>query len=99
MGGDMQCKLYFRDVNEYRDAVKSGVDPDQILSIDDLVSSDDTFFAATGITDGELLRGVRYGSGQAITESLVMRAKSGTIRHIRTYHHGEKLSNIIETKH
>jgi len=98
MGGDMQCKLYFRDVNEYRGAVKAGVDPDQILTIDDLVSSDDTFFAATGITDGELLRGVRYGSGQAITESLVMRAKSGTIRYIRAFHHGEKLSNIIETK-
>ena len=98
MGGDMQCKLYFRDVNEYRDAVKGGVDPDQVLTIDDLVSSDDTFFAATGITDGELLRGVHYGSRQATTESLVMRAKSGTIRYIRTYHHGEKLSNIIETK-
>jgi len=98
MGGDMQCKLYFRDVNEYRGAVKSGVDPDQILTINDLVSSDDTFFAATGITDGELLRGVRYRSGQAITESLVMRAKSGTIRYIRAFHHGEKLSNIIETK-
>lgn len=99
MGGDMQCKLYFRDVNEYRGAVKLGVDPDQVLTINDLVSSDDTFFAATGITDGELLRGVRYRSGQAITESLVMRAKSGTIRYIRAFHHGEKLSNIIETKH
>jgi len=95
MGGDMQCKLFFRDVAEYRNAVKSGVDPDQVLTIDDLVSSDDTFFAATGITDGELLHGVRYGSGQATTESVVMRAKSGTIRYIRAFHHGEKLSNIL----
>jgi fructose-1,6-bisphosphatase II len=95
MGGDMQCKLYFRDVAEYRNAVKAGIDPDQILTIDDLVSSDDTFFAATGITDGELLHGVHYGSGQATTESVVMRAKSGTIRYIRAFHHGEKLSNIL----
>lgn len=98
MGGDMQCKLYFRDVTEYRNAVKAGIDPDQVLTINDLVTSDDTFFAATGITDGELLRGVKYGSGQATTDSLVMRAKSGTIRYIRTVHHGDKLSNIIETK-
>jgi fructose-1,6-bisphosphatase II len=96
LGGDLQCKLYFRDVAEFRGALKQGVDPDQVLTIDDLVSSDDTYFAATGITDGELLRGVRYGSGQAITESVVMRAKSGTIRYIRAFHHGEKLSNIIE---
>jgi len=96
LGGDLQCKLYFRDVAEFRSAIKQGVDPDQVLKIDDLVSSDDTFFAATGITDGDLLRGVRYGSGQAITESVVMRAKSGTIRYIRTFHHGEKLSNIME---
>ncbi len=95
MGGDMQCKLFFRDVAEYRNAVKAGVDPDRVLTIDDLVSSDDTFFAATGITDGELLHGVHYGSGQATTESVVMRAKSGTIRYIRTFHHGEKLSNIL----
>jgi len=95
MGGDLQCKLYFRDVAEYRNAVKQGIDPDQVLSINDLVSSDDTFFAATGITDGELLRGVHYSSGQATTESLVMRGKSGTIRYIRAIHHGEKLSNII----
>jgi fructose-1,6-bisphosphatase II len=95
MGGDMQCKLYFRDVNEYRSAVKNGIDPDQVLTIDDLVTSDDTFFAATGITDGELLHGVRYGSGQATTESLVMRAKSGTIRYIRAFHHGDKLANIL----
>jgi fructose-1,6-bisphosphatase II len=95
MGGDMQCKLHFRDVAEYRNAVKAGVDPDQVLTINDLVSSDDTFFAATGITDGELLHGVRYGAGQATTESVVMRAKSGTVRYIRTFHHGEKLSNIL----
>ncbi|MEO8285566.1 MAG: class II fructose-bisphosphatase [Chloroflexota bacterium] len=98
MGGDMQCKLYFRDVNEYRNALKAGVDTDKVLGINDLVTSDDVFFAATGITDGELLRGVHYSTGQATTESLVMRAKSGTIRYIRTVHHGEKLANIIETK-
>lgn len=96
MGGDMQCKLYFRNEEERHSAEAAGVDPEGVLTINDLVSSDDVFFAATGITDGELLHGVRYGISQATTESLVMRAKSGTIRYMRAIHHGEKLANIIE---
>ena len=63
-------------------------------SIDDLVEGDDIFFAATGITDGELLRGVRYNRAGATTESLVMRCKSGTVRRISANHNYEKLATI-----
>jgi fructose-1,6-bisphosphatase II len=73
-----------------------GVDPDLVLTIDDLVKGDDVFFAATGITDGELLRGVRYGKGRATTESVVMRSKSGTIRYMRAMHHVGKVASIVD---
>lgn len=97
LGGDMQCKLYFRSDDEREAADRAGLSADTVYTINDLVTSDDVFFAATGITDGELLHGVRYGAGIATTESVVMRAKTGTIRYMRTVHHGEKLSNIIES--
>ena len=96
MGGDMQCKLYFRNDDERRTTEASGVNVDAVLTINDLVKSDDVFFAATGITDGELLRGVRYNRLGATTESIVMRSRSGTIRHIRATHHHEKLARIGE---
>ena len=95
LGGDMQCKLYFRDEDERKSAEALGVDLEAVLTIDDLVKSDDVFFAATGITSGELLRGVRYTDEGAVTEFVVMRAKSGTTRYIRAVHHGDKLSRII----
>jgi fructose-1,6-bisphosphatase II len=95
MGGDLQCKLYFRNDNERHAAERAGVEPDTVYTINDLVKSDDVFFAATGITDGELLRGVRYKTGTATTDSVVMRAKTGTIRYMHAVHHGEKLSNIV----
>lgn len=95
MGGDMQCKLYFRSDEERRVAQQNGVNPDTVYTIDDLVKSDDVFFAATGITDGELLRGVRYRTDHATTESLVMRSKSGTIRYIRAVHRPAKLARIV----
>lgn len=95
MGGDLQCKLYFRDEDERRNAEALGVDVEAVLSMDDLVKSDDCFFAGTGITSGELLRGVRYTEDGAITESVVMRARSGTTRYIRAVHGRDKLSRII----
>jgi len=95
LGGDMQCKLYFRSDEERQHVVESGIDPNQVLSIDELVTSDDVFFAATGITDGELLRGVRYNEDSVETDSVVMRAKTGTIRYIRAVHNREKLSRIV----
>jgi fructose-1,6-bisphosphatase II len=96
MGGDLQCKLYYKDAEERRRMESMGVDPDLVLTIDDLVKGDDVFFAATGITDGELLRGVRYGKGRATTESVVMRSKSGTIRYMRAMHHVGKVASIVD---
>jgi fructose-1,6-bisphosphatase II len=86
IGGVILGKLAPRDDEERQRALDAGHDLDQVLSTEDLVSSDDAFFAATGITDGELLQGVRYRSGGATTQSLVMRARSGTIRNIHSEH-------------
>ncbi len=91
MGGDMQCKLWPRNEEERQLALEQGIDLDQVLTIDDLVKGDNIFFAATGITTGALLRGVRYFGGGATTQSLVMRSRSGTIRMIHSRHRLEKL--------
>jgi len=91
LGGVIQGRLAPRD-NEERDrAVAAGHDLKQVLTTDDLVASEDAFFAATGITDGELLAGVRYRAGGATTQSLVMRARSGTTRTITSEHQLWKL--------
>jgi fructose-1,6-bisphosphatase II len=86
LGGVIQGKLAPRDDAERQRAIDAGHDLDRVLTTEDLVSSDDAFFAATGITDGELLQGVRYQSGGATTHTLVMRARSGTIRNIHAEH-------------
>jgi fructose-1,6-bisphosphatase II len=91
LGGKIQGKLWPRDDTERQKALDAGHDLDQVLDTDDLVSGDDCFFVATGITDGELLRGVRYGRSTARTHSLVMRSRSGTIRSIESVHQLEKL--------
>jgi fructose-1,6-bisphosphatase II len=92
LGGIILGKLEPRDDAERARAVDAGHDLDRILTTDDLVASDDAFFAATGITDGELIAGVRYRAGGATTHSLVMRARSGTIRNIRSDHQLWKLN-------
>jgi fructose-1,6-bisphosphatase II len=86
LGGTILGKLAPRDDGERRKALDAGHDLDRVLTTDDLVRSEDVFFAATGITDGELLAGVRYRHGGATTHSLVMRARSGTIRSIHSEH-------------
>ena len=86
LGGVILGKLAPRDDAERAKALDAGHDLDRVLSTDDLVTSDDAFFAATGITDGELLAGVRYRAGGALTHSLVMRARSGTVRNIHSEH-------------
>jgi fructose-1,6-bisphosphatase II len=86
LGGVILGKLAPRDEQERDKALAAGHDLDRVLTTDDLVSSDDAFFAATGITDGELLKGVRYRSGGASTHTLVTRARSGTIRTIHSEH-------------
>jgi len=92
LGGVIQGRLWPRDDAERRRALDAGHDLGRVLSTDDLVSGDDCFFVATGITDGELLRGVRYARSGARTHSLVMRSRSGTIRSILSEHRLEKLS-------
>ncbi|MEN3305859.1 MAG: fructose,6-bisphosphatase [Micromonosporaceae bacterium] len=92
MGGAMQAKLWPRDGAEREKALAAGHDLDRVLVTDDLVTGDNCFFAATGVTTGDLLRGVRYRRGGAYTQSIVMRSKSGTIRVVDSYHKLEKLS-------
>ena len=94
--GEIQGKLWPRNEEEARWAADHGLDINRVLSIDDLVQGDNVFFAATGITDGELLRGVHYFSGGAKTHSLVMRARSGTIRYVEATHRWDKLSRISQ---
>lgn len=94
MGGEIQGKLFARDEAELRRGREMGYDFDRTLTMDDLVASDDVCFAATGITDGELLRGVKYSGGGATTDSLVVRGLSGTVRQVRATHRLEKLNRI-----
>jgi fructose-1,6-bisphosphatase II len=91
MGGVIQAKLWPRDDEERHKALDAGHDLDRVLLTDDLVGGDDIFFCATGVTDGELLRGVRYLPDGVQTESIVMRSKSGTIRLIDSVHQLQKL--------
>jgi fructose-1,6-bisphosphatase II len=91
LGGVIQGRLYPRDDDERQKALDMGYDLDKVLTLDDLVSGEDVFFSATGITDGELLRGVRFRGDGANTQSLVMRSKSGTIRKIDATHRWKKL--------
>jgi len=91
MGGSLQGKLAPTDDEERQKAIDAGHDLDRILSTEDLVSGENVFFCATGVTDGDLLRGVRYYGGGASTQSIVMRSKSGTVRMIDAYHRLEKL--------
>lgn len=94
VGGDFQCKLWPRNDIEAAQCKEKGLDPKKVLYINDLVKSDNVFFAATGVTDGELLRGVRYDGNRIHTHSLVMRSKSGTIRYIDALHSAEKLQTF-----
>ena len=92
LGGAIQGRLWPRDDDERRKALDAGHDLDAILHVDDLVKSDNVFFVATGVTDGDLLRGVRYFSGGGcFTHSIVMRSKSGTIRYVDSQHSLTKL--------
>ncbi|BCK53367.1 class II fructose-bisphosphatase [Nocardia wallacei] len=91
MGGALQAQLAPKDDEERQKAIDAGHDLDRILSTEDLVSGENVFFCATGVTDGDLLRGVRYFSGGASTQSIVMRSKSGTVRMIDAYHRLTKL--------
>ncbi len=91
MGGAIQSKLWPKDAAEKERAIGAGHDLDRVLSTDDLVDGDNVFFCATGVTDGDLLRGVHYRAGGATSQSIVMRSKSGTVRVIDGFHRLTKL--------
>jgi fructose-1,6-bisphosphatase II len=91
MGGMIQARLWPKDDDERRKALDAGHDLTRVLHTEDLVRGDNAFFCATGITDGDLLRGVRYRAGGCTTQSIVMRSKSGTVRMIDGFHRLTKL--------
>jgi fructose-1,6-bisphosphatase II len=99
MGGEIQGKLYARNDDELQRGREMGYDFQKILTMDDLVASEDVFFAATGITDGELLDGVKYFRHGARTSSLVVRGLTGTVRQITSTHLWEKLRKISEIEY
>jgi fructose-1,6-bisphosphatase II len=94
MGGEIQGRLWPRNDEERAAALEAGYDLDEVLRTDDLVRSDNCFFSATGITDGDLLRGVQYDNRGVTTQSLVMRSKSGTVRLVNARHRLDKLRPI-----
>lgn len=94
MGGEIQGRLWPRNDGERQAALEAGYDITKVLTHDDLVATDNCFFAATGITDGELLKGVHYDRTGCRTESLVMRSRSGTVRRVEAHHRLEKLATF-----
>ena len=99
MGGNIQGKLYARNTAEEKHSQEMGAEFNKVLTIDDLVSSDDVFFAITGITNGDLLHGVDYIPHGAKTDSLVMRGLTGTVRQIQAVHRLDKLDKISRLKY
>lgn len=99
MGGEIQGRLHPRDEGEAEKARALGYDLNKVLTIDDLVHSDDVFFSITGITDGELVDGVQYFGEGARTHSLVMRARTGTVREIIAIHRWETLMSVSEIQY
>jgi fructose-1,6-bisphosphatase II len=94
MGGEIQCQLWPRDEEERARGIAEGLDIDQVLSMNDLVSGENVFFAATGITGGEFLEGVQFIGGQAVTHSMVLRSQTGTMRRIETIHPPHKVAAL-----
>ena len=94
LGGAMQGRLYPRDDAERERLIADGFDLDKVLTTDDLVNGNDVFFAATGITDGSLLRGVSYHTDGATTHSMVIRSRSGTVRYVEAHHKFAKLERF-----
>jgi fructose-1,6-bisphosphatase II len=100
MGGAMVGRLWPRDDHERQAAIDAGYDLDRVLTHDDLVTGNNCFFSATGVTDGDVLQGVRYQGGRgATTESLVMRSRSGTVRRISARHDRAKLRQITGARY
>jgi fructose-1,6-bisphosphatase II len=94
VGGGIQGRLWPRDDAERQQLLAAGLDPGRVLHTDDLVSGEDVFVAATGVTNGPLLRGVAYSQGGAETDSIVMRSRSGTVRRVVAQQSLAKLSAL-----
>ena len=94
LDGEMQCRLWPRDDTEREYALENGLDLDVVLTTRDLVDSENVFFAATGVTGGELLDGVTFYADGAETHSVVMRSKTGAVRYVDTRHNLKKLERI-----
>jgi fructose-1,6-bisphosphatase II len=97
MGGEIQGRLWPRDEDERGLITAAGLDVAAVLTTDDLVRSDNCFFAATGITDGPLLNGVRTDERGVMTQSLVMRSRSGTVRMIDALHRIDKVNAVLDS--
>jgi fructose-1,6-bisphosphatase II len=95
LGGELQGRLVPQNDAEAERCIKMGLDVSKVLLMEDLVKGDDAIFAATGITDGEMLKGVQYKGNVATTHSLVMRAKSGTVRFVEGQHSLNKKPNLV----
>ncbi|NNC76231.1 MAG: class II fructose-bisphosphatase [Acidimicrobiia bacterium] len=96
LGGDQQCKLWPRDDEERNYAAEHGLDLEQVLTMKHLVNSSHTFFAATGVTSGDLLDGVRFDGERVTTHSLVLRAETGTVRFVEAVHNLRRLNKLSE---
>jgi len=95
VGGEIQCRLWPRDDTEAAWAIDEGLDLHQVITTNDLVSSDNVFFAATGVTNGEFLRGVNFrGDERAVTHSVIMRSKTGSVRYMDAVHNLARLREI-----
>jgi fructose-1,6-bisphosphatase II len=94
IGGGMQCKAWPRDEKERKAAIDRGEDIEKVYKTEDMIDSDDVFFAATGVSSGDLLKGVRYFSGGAQTQSIAMRGRSGTMRWVDARHNFDKLEKL-----
>jgi len=99
MGGEIQGRLWPRNDDERQQAIDGGYDLEAVLTTDDLIKGNNCFFAVTGITDGEVLKGVHYDSRGATTQSLVMRSKSGTVRLIQSRHRLDKLNEYASVQY
>ena len=99
MGGQILARLDPQSYVEKEAINEAGVDAREVLTVNDLVRSDDCFFAATGISGGDFLRGVRYSSKYAVTHSLVLRGKTGTLRYVESYHNMDRLSKFSAVRY
>lgn len=99
MGGQMLARLDPQSYVEKEAINEAGIDAREVLTVNDLVRSDDCFFAATGISGGDFLRGVRYSSKYAVTHSLVLRGKTGTLRYVESYHNMDRLSKFSAVRY